>query len=294
MDVKKVFVVGAGLMGGGITQVTAVAGYPVTMRDISQEALEKGLKNIEWSLSKFVEKGKIDQEVKRKALDNINTTTEMGSASEADLVIEAVFEDIEVKRVVFKELDGVCRPEAILATNTSAIPISEMAAATERPDKVVGTHFFSPVPMMRMCELIRGLSTSDETLETVENFAQSIGKETVVVRKDVAGFLLNRIALTSTLEAVRLLEAGVATPEDIDKGMRLGYGHAMGPLETADMTGVDVLFKAVSAIYDDTQDEKYWPPSLMRRMVIEGLWGRKTGKGFYDYSAEQKKSYWQL
>ena len=294
MAIKKVFVVGAGLMGGGITQVTATAGYQVKMRDMTDEILEKSVESIKWSLEKFASKGKITEEQAKKAIDNIKPTTELSDAADADLVIEAVFEKLELKQDVFKQLDEITGPEAILATNTSAISITSIAAATSRPDKVVGTHFFSPVPMMRLCELIRGLHTSDETLEAAVKFAQSIGKETVVVQKDVAGFIANRVGLAASSAAIKLVASGVATPQDIDKAMRLGFGHAMGPCETSDLTGIDVLMNAMKAIYNETQDETYWPPELMQRMVASGLLGRKTKKGFYDYSSGQQEPYWEL
>jgi 3-hydroxybutyryl-CoA dehydrogenase len=294
MAIKKVFVVGAGLMGGGITQVTATAGYQVKMRDMTDEILEKSVESIKWSLEKFASKGKITEEQAKQAIDNIKPTTELSDAADADLVIEAVFEKLELKQDVFKQLDEITGPEAILATNTSAISITSIAAATSRPDKVVGTHFFSPVPMMRLCELIRGLHTSDETLEAAVKFAQSIGKETVVVQKDVAGFIANRVGLAASSAAIKLVASGVATPQDIDKAMRLGFGHAMGPCETSDLTGIDVLMNAMKAIYNETQDETYWPPELMQRMVASGLLGRKTKKGFYDYSSGQQEPYWEL
>ena len=294
MAIKKVFVVGAGLMGGGITQVTATAGYQVKMRDMTDEILEKSVESIKWSLDKFASKGKITEEQAKQAIDNIKPTTELSDAADADLVIEAVFEKLELKQDVFKQLDEITGPEAILATNTSAISITSIAAATSRPDKVVGTHFFSPVPMMRLCELIRGLHTSDETLEAAVKFAQSIGKETVVVQKDVAGFIANRVGLAASSAAIKLVASGVATPQDIDKAMRLGFGHAMGPCETSDLTGIDVHMNAMKAIYNETQDETYWPPELMQRMVASGLLGRKTKKGFYDYSSGQQEPYWEL
>lgn len=294
MAIKKVFVVGAGLMGGGITQVTATAGYQVKMRDMTDEILEKSVESIKWSLEKFASKGKITEEQAKKAIDNIKPTTELSDAADADLVIEAVFEKLELKQDVFKQLDEITGPEAILATNTSAISITSIAAVTGRPDKVVGTHFFSPVPMMRLCELIRGLHTSDETLEAAVGFARSIGKETVVVQKDVAGFIANRVGLAASSAAIKLVASGVATPQDIDKAMRLGFGHAMGPCETSDLTGIDVLMNAMKAIYNETQDETYWPPELMQRMVASGLLGRKTKKGFYDYSSGQQEPYWEL
>lgn len=261
MAIKNVFVVGAGLMGGGIAQVTATAGYQVTMRDVAQEPLDKSMKEIERSLGKFVSKEKLTDDQAKKALANIKTTTDMSGASDADLVIEAVFEKIELKQDIFKQLDEVCGPDCILATNTSAISITSIASVTKRPERVVGMHFFSPVPMMQLCELIRGLLTSDETLAAAEKFAQDIGKQTVVVQKDVAGFIANRVGLAMIAVAVSLVERGVATPQDIDKTMKLGFAHRMGPLETADLTGIDVLHNAMRAVYNETQDERYQPPS---------------------------------
>jgi 3-hydroxybutyryl-CoA dehydrogenase len=291
---KNVFVVGAGLMGGGITQVAATAGYQVTMRDIAQEPLDRSMKEIERSLGKFVSKEKLSEDQAKKALANIKTTTEMADAADADLVVEAVFEKIDLKQDVFRQLDDICKPDCILATNTSAISITSIASVTKRPEKVVGTHFFSPVPMMRLCELIYGLQTADETMAVVEEFAQAIGKETVIVRKDVAGFIANRVGLAMSGVAIDLVAAGVATPEDIDKTMKLGFAHRMGPLETSDLTGIDVLMNAMKAIYNETQDERYAPPELMQRMVAAGLLGRKTGKGWYDYSSGEQVSYWKL
>ncbi|MEJ5185615.1 MAG: 3-hydroxyacyl-CoA dehydrogenase family protein [Candidatus Geothermincolales bacterium] len=294
MEIKKVFVVGSGLMGSGIAQVTAQAGYKVVMHDVDEERTGKGLESIKKSLGKFLEKGKLTQEQHDAALSNLETTTDLGRASDADFVVEAVFEDLEVKKKVFAQLDEICPPHAILATNTSAIPISSIAAATRRPDKVVGTHFFSPVPLMRLCEIIRGVQTSDETMEIAEKWARSVGKETVRVLKDHAGFIANRLYMPMALEAIRMLEAGVASPDDIDTAMRLGYNLPMGPLELADMVGIDVMMNASTAIYNDTGDPKYCPPPLMKRMVAAGLLGRKTGKGFYDYEGGEKKSYWKV
>jgi 3-hydroxybutyryl-CoA dehydrogenase len=294
MAIKKVFVVGAGLMGGGITQVTATAGYEVVMRDMTDEILKKSVETINWSVDKFASKGKITEDQAKQAMANIKTTTDLADAADADLVIEAVFEKIELKQEIFKTLDEVCKPECILASNTSAISITSIAAATNRPEKVVGTHFFSPVPMMRLCELIRGLMTSDESLDTCVEFAKSIGKETVIVNKDVAGFIANRVGLAMSGAAIDIVANGVATPQDVDKTMKLGFSHTMGPCETADLTGIDVLMNAMKAIYNETMDEKYWPPELMQRMVASGLLGRKTKKGFYDYSSGKQEPYWTL
>lgn len=294
MEIKNVFVVGSGLMGGGIAQVSAAAGYKVKMHDVKEEFTAKGLEAIKGSLGKFLSKEKISQEQHDSALANLTSTTSLEDAKDADLVVEAVFENLDVKKEVFGKLDEVCPPHTILASNTSAIPISSIAAATKRPDKVVGTHFFSPVPLMRLCEIIRGLQSSDETVEAAEAWARSVGKETVRVLKDHAGFIANRLYLPMGCEAARMLEAGVASPEDIDKAMRLGYNLPMGPLELADMTGIDVLMNASTAIYNDTGDPKFYPPPLMRRMVAAGLLGRKTGRGYYDYSSGKQESYWKL
>ncbi len=266
----------------------------ISEKYISDERIEAGLKAVAESLKKLLSKGRIDQEDHDRALANITPTTRLEDASNADLVVEAVFEDLEVKSKVFSELDGICPARTILATNTSAIPISSIAAATERPDRVVGTHFFSPVPLMRLCEIIRGIQTSDETLKRADEWARSLGKETVIVRKDHAGFLSNRLYLPMVMEAIKTLESGVASPEDIDRAMRLGYNLPMGPLELTDMTGVDILYNAGLAIYRDTGDPKYLPPPLMHRMVTARLLGRKTGKGFYDYSSGEKRSYWTV
>lgn len=294
MEIKTVFVVGAGLMGSGIAQVCATAGYNVIMQDVSEAACAKGLDSIKFSLGKFLQKEKITQDIHDKALNSIKVTTSFDDAKEADLVCEAVFENLDVKNEVFSKLDSICPDHAIMASNTSAIPISSIAGAVKRPEKFVGTHFFSPVPLMRLCEVIRGVLTSDETVDIADKWAKSLGKTTVIVRKDHAGFVANRLGLPMSLEAVRMLEAGVASPEDIDNAMKLGFNYPMGPLELADFTGVDILMNACLAIYSDTQDPKYNPPSLLRRMVAAGLLGRKTKKGFYDYSSGEKVNYWKM
>ncbi len=294
MEIKNIFVVGSGLMGGGIAQVSAIAGYKVKMHDVDGERTSKGLDAIKNSLEKFVSKGKLSQDEYDKAVANISTTTKLEDASDADLVVEAVFESLDVKKDVFGQLDKICPPDAILGSNTSAIPITAIASATKRQDKVLGTHFFSPVPLMRLCEIIRGLETSQQTMQTAEAWAQSLGKETVVVRKDHAGFISNRLYIPMTMEAVRALEGGVASPDHIDKAMRLGYNLPMGPLELADMVGLDVISGAAMAVYNDTDDPKYYPPPLLKRMLAAGLFGRKTGKGFYDYSSGKQESYWEM
>ena len=275
-------VVGAGLMGSGIAQVAAVAGWDVTLRDVSEEATSRGIAGIEASLARFVAKDRLDASAAEAALAAITTTTDLDAAAEADIVVEAVYEKLELKSELFATLDRLCtRDDTVLASNTSAIPITAIAAATSTPERVVGTHFFSPVPMMRLCELVRGYHTSDATLAAARTFAESTGKTCVVVNRDVAGFITTRLIAALSVEAIRLLESGVASAEDIDTACRLGFGHAMGPLETADLTGVDIMFNATSNVYADTQDEKFAPPELLRRMVVAGDLGRKSGRGFY-------------
>ena len=275
-------VVGAGLMGSGIAQVAAVAGWDVTLRDVSEEATSRGIAGIEASLARFVAKDRLDALAAEAALAAITTTTDLDAAAEADIVVEAVYEKLELKSELFATLDRLCtRDDTVLASNTSAIPITAIAAATSTPERVVGTHFFSPVPMMRLCELVRGYHTSDATLAAARTFAESTGKTCVVVNRDVAGFITTRLIAALSVEAIRLLESGVASAEDIDTACRLGFGHAMGPLETADLTGVDIMFNATSNVYADTQDEKFAPPELLRRMVVAGDLGRKSGRGFY-------------
>ncbi|MEU4094846.1 3-hydroxyacyl-CoA dehydrogenase family protein [Streptomyces sp. NPDC026673] len=280
---KKLAVIGAGLMGSGIAQVSAQAGYEVVLRDITDEALARGRGGIEASYEKFVAKGKLAAEDAAAALARITTTTDLDAAADADIVVEAVFEKIEVKQEIFRALDKIAKAGAVLASNTSAIPITKIAAVTERPESVVGTHFFSPVPLMQLCELVRGYKTADETLARAKAFAEEIGKTTIVVNRDVAGFVTTRLIAALVVEATKLYESGVASAEDIDIACKLGFGHAMGPLATADLTGVDILLHAAGNIYTESQDEKFAPPELMRRMVDAGALGRKSGEGFYRY-----------
>ncbi|WP_225850328.1 3-hydroxyacyl-CoA dehydrogenase family protein [Streptomyces sp. HPF1205] len=280
---KKLAVIGAGLMGSGIAQVSAQAGYEVVLRDVTDEALARGTDAIRSSYEKFTAKGKMTAEDAEAALARITPTTDLDAAADADVVVEAVFEKIEVKQEIFRALDGIVREDAVLASNTSAIPITKIAAVTKRPERVVGTHFFSPVPLMQLCELVRGLKTSDETLARARAFAEETGKTCVVVNRDVAGFVTTRLISALVVEAVKLYESGVASAEDIDTACRLGFGHAMGPLATADLTGVDILLHATGNIYTESQDEKFAPPELMRRMVDAGDLGRKAGQGFYSY-----------
>ncbi|MER5868636.1 3-hydroxyacyl-CoA dehydrogenase family protein [Streptomyces sp. NPDC002044] len=279
----KLAVIGAGLMGSGIAQVSAQAGWDVVLRDVTEAALTRGTDGIKSSYDKFVSKGKLSAEDAEAALARITTTTDLEAVADVDIVVEAAFEKIEIKHEIFRALDKIVREDTILASNTSAIPITKIAAVTERPERVVGAHFFSPVPLMQLCELVRGYKTSDETLATTRAFAESVGKTCIVVNRDVAGFVTTRLISALVVEAAKLYESGVASAEDIDIACKLGFGHAMGPLATADLTGVDILLHATSNIYTESQDEKFAPPELMRRMVDAGDIGRKSGQGFYKH-----------
>jgi len=279
----RLAVIGAGLMGSGIAQVAAQAGWEVTLRDLDDAAVQRGLDGIRTSLEKFASKGAIAADDVEAALSRITPTTDLEAAADADVAVEAVFERLDVKQAVFRELDRICKADAVLATNTSAIPVTQIAAATERPESVVGTHFFSPVPMMKLCELVRGYKTSDEVLARARAFAEEIGKTCIVVNRDIAGFVTTRLISALVVEAVKLVESGVVSAEDLDTACKLGFGHPMGPLRTTDLTGVDVLLHATRNIYNDTADEKFFPPELLARMATAGDLGRKTGRGFYTY-----------
>jgi 3-hydroxybutyryl-CoA dehydrogenase len=279
----RLAVIGAGLMGSGIAQVSAQAGWHVTMRDVDDASLHRGLAAIRDSLGRFEAKGKITADDVEATLGRVVTTTDMEDVAEADVVVEAVFERLEAKQDVFRTLDKVCKAGAVLGTNTSAIPITQIAAVTNRPESVVGIHFFSPVPMMKLVELVRGYQTSDETLTAARDFAEEVGKTCVEVKRDVAGFVSNRLFSALLVEAIKLVESGVISAADLDTVMKLGFGHAMGPLATVDLTGLDVMLNAAGNIYRDTGDEKFFPPELLQRMVTAGVLGRKSGKGFYSY-----------
>ncbi|GHG29364.1 3-hydroxyacyl-CoA dehydrogenase family protein [Streptomyces zaomyceticus] len=280
---RKLAVIGAGLMGSGIAQVSAQAGWDVVLRDVTDAALTRGTDGIKASYDRFVAKGKLDAAAAEAALGRITATTELEAVADADIVVEAVFENLDVKHEIFRSLDKVVKDGAVLASNTSAIPITKIAAVTGRPESVVGVHFFSPVPMMQLVELVRGYKTSDETLAAAREFAESVGKTCIVVNRDVAGFVTTRLISALVVEAAKLHESGVATAEDIDIACKLGFGHAMGPLATADLTGIDILVNAANNIYTESQDEKFAVPEAMRRMVDAGDIGRKSGQGFYKY-----------
>ena len=279
----RIGIVGSGLMGSGIAQVAAHAGYDVVLHDTTSQALGRALSAIESSQARFVAKGVITADAAAAARSRIATTIDLGGLAEASFVVEAVYEQLEVKRQVFAELDRIVGGGAVLATNTTALPITQVAAAVAEPSRVVGTHFFSPVPMMQLCELVRGFHTSDDTLARARSFAESVGKTCVVVERDVAGFVTSRLLVALLNEAVAIVESGVASAADVDTACRLGFGHAMGPLATLDLTGLDVILHAAENIYAATRDEKFAPPELLSRMVAAGQLGRKSGAGFYQY-----------
>jgi 3-hydroxybutyryl-CoA dehydrogenase len=283
MSIQKVLVIGSGLMGSGIAQVCAQAGIQVFLHDVSKEALTGAIKTIDWSVGKFIEKGKLSEK-KDTIMTRIRLVTDFKDAKAVDLVIEAVFEKIDLKQEIFQKIDQICPADALIASNTSAIPITELAAVTGRPDKVMGLHFFSPVPMMQAVEVIKGAATAEQTAEGGREFVLQIGKEPIMVNRDVAGFVINRINFPSAIEAMNLVEQGVASVEDIDKGLRLAAGRRMGIFETGDMVGLDVTYGAMKAMYEETGDQRWYPPLLLRRKVKAGHLGRKTGRGWYEYN----------
>jgi 3-hydroxybutyryl-CoA dehydrogenase len=288
VDIKKIMVVGSGLMGGGIAQVCAQAGFEVWLNDVAEESLEKAMTSIQWSLDKLVGKGILKEPV-QTILGRINPILEITAGKHADLTIEAIFEDRELKQRLFKQLDRICEQATLFASNTSAIPITEIAAVTQRAERFMGLHFFSPVPMMQAVEVVRGMATSDETLARGMAFVRSIGKEPIQVNRDVGGFVINRINFPSAIEAMRLVEAGVASVADIDKGLRMAAGRKMGIFETGDMVGLDVTYGALMCMYEETGDSRWFPPLLLRRKVKAGHLGRKTGKGWYTYDSNGSK-----
>jgi 3-hydroxybutyryl-CoA dehydrogenase len=285
MEIKTIGVLGAGVMGNGIAQVAAQAGYNVIMRDIEDRFVQGGLKNIDKFLSKSVEKGKMTADQKNGITGKIKGTTDLNEMKNADLVIEVIIEVMDVKKKVFAELDAITKPDVILASNTSSMSITEIAAATKRPDKVIGMHFFNPVPLMKLVEVIRGISTSDETTATILDITKKLGKDPVEVKVDVPGFLANRLMIAVAIEAIKLYEQGIASKEDIDKAAKLGLNYPMGPFELMDLTGIDIYYHVMDYFYKELPKENKWdPPLFIKNMVRAGLLGRKTGKGWYDYS----------
>ncbi len=284
MEVKKMGVVGAGTMGNGLAQIAAQIGCSVVMRDVEERFVANGLKNITDFLSKSVEKGKMTEDQKKEIMGRIKGTTKMADLKDVDFIIEAVLEDLNLKKAVFKELDGICRPEVILATNTSSMSITEIAVATKRPDKVVGMHFFNPVPLMRLVEVIRAYQTSDQTVQITTDLAKKMGKETIEVKKDSPGFVVNRVMIPHFIEAINIVQEGIATPEDVDKAVKLGLNYPMGPFELMDLTGLDIAKNVSDYFYNELNKENKWvAPNLLKTMIRANRLGRKTGAGWYDH-----------
>lgn len=288
MEINKIMVIGAGFMGSGIAQVSAAAGYTVVMQDIKEEFVQKGIATINKNLSGNVAKGKLSEDEKKAILGRITTTLDLTPAKECDLVIEVIFENKQAKVELFKKLEEICPPGVIFASNTSSIPITDLAASTKRPDKFAGMHFFSPVPIMRLVEVIKGLKTSQETAEVIFKLAEKLGKVPVYV-KDGPGFLVNRVNAALRNEVYRCLGEGVATIEDIDKALKFGLNHPMGPFELGDFVGLEIGLAVAETLWENFKDPRWAPSLILKKMVASGDLGRKTGKGWYDYTSGERK-----
>jgi 3-hydroxybutyryl-CoA dehydrogenase len=285
MEIRRVGVVGGGLMGSGIAQVSAMAGFPTIVREVTDSLCEKTMDSIRKSLAKGVERGKITTDVLDLTLRNVSCVSDVRGLSASDIVIEAVSEDLDLKNSLWRELNSVCRPETIFASNTSSLTIATMAASSGRPDRMLGLHFFNPVPVMKLVEVVRTITTSDETADTAFAFVEKLGKEPIRA-KDNSGFVVNLLLVPYMLDAIRALEGNVATVQDIDKGMQLGAGHPMGPFMLLDFVGLDTVQKISEIMFDEYREKRYAPPPLLNRMVMAGMFGRKSGRGFYDYSED--------
>ncbi len=281
-ETTTVGVLGCGLMGSGIAQTAAAAGLPTIVREVSDELIARGKGAITGSLNKLVEKGKLDAAARDATLGRLRFTTRVADLREADVVIEAVTEDLETKNALWKELDGLCRPATVFASNTSSLTIAAMAATTRRPDKFVGLHFFNPVPVMKLVEVVRTVTTSDDTFQRAFAFAKQVGKEPIAA-KDNSGFVVNLLLVPYLLDAIRALERGVASVPDIDKAMQLGCGYPMGPFVLLDFVGLDTTYKIAEIMFTEYREQRYAPPPLLKRMVLAGYYGKKSKKGFYDY-----------
>ena len=282
-EIRRVAVLGCGLMGSGIAEVSAKAGYETWVREIDDALAERGGKAIRKSLDRAVERGKLDAGLRDQILARIHMTTSLDQLKDADIVIEAVTEKLELKNEMFTTLDSLCGPDTIFASNTSSLTIAAMAAATKRPDRFVGLHFFNPVPVMKLVEVVRTIATGAPAFERAFEFARSLGKEPVVA-KDASGFIVNRLLVPYMLDAIHCLEQGLASTEDIDKAMTLGTGYPMGPFTLADFVGIDTLYRIAEIMFEEFREPRFAPPPLLKRMVTLGYFGRKSGKGFYDYS----------
>jgi 3-hydroxybutyryl-CoA dehydrogenase len=285
VSINKVGVLGCGLMGSGIAQTAAAAGFSTVARDVSEPLLEKGRAGILKSLGKLVEKGKLDQKSRDAAVEKLAFTTDLGALRDCDIIIEAVTEDLELKNELFRELDRLCPPKTIFASNTSSLTIAAMAAATRRADRVVGLHFFNPVPLMPLVEVVRTVTTSQDTFDRAYAFARKLGKEAVAA-VDSPGFIVNLLLVPYLLDAARALERGIASTTDLDRAMQLGAGHPMGPLTLLDYIGLDTVVRIAEIMFDAYREPRYAAPPLLRRMVVAGWHGRKSGRGFYDYSVD--------
>jgi 3-hydroxybutyryl-CoA dehydrogenase len=287
MAMRVIGVVGAGLMGSGIVEQAARSGYNVVVREVDEAALRAGQTRIQQSVDRAQQRGKITQDVRDALLDRITGVTDLDRLADSDLVIEAIVENLDAKRELFRRLDGLTRPDVILASNTSSVSITALASVTSRPDRVAGAHFFNPVPVMKLVELVRGLQTSDETIETLRAFGESMGKK-VVLATDAPGFIVNYLLIPYLLDAVRMVERGQASKEDIDTAISLGLNHPMGPLTLLDYIGVDTTLNIANVMYEELRDPKYVAPPLLKQMVLAGHLGRKNGRGFYEYDTGTK------
>jgi 3-hydroxybutyryl-CoA dehydrogenase len=285
-EIRRVAVLGCGLMGSGIAEISAKAGYQTWVREIDDEAAARGRSHIEKSLGRAVDKGKLDAAARDEILGRIHMTTSLEELKDADIVIEAVTEDIALKNEMFRTLDNVCAGHTIFASNTSSLTIADMAAATNRPHRFVGLHFFNPVPVMKLVEVVRTIAVDQDTFTQAFEFARTLGKEPVVA-KDTSGFIVNRLLVPYMLDAIRCLEQGLASTDDIDKSMTLGTGYPMGPFTLCDFVGIDTLYYIAEIMFEEFREPRYAPPPLLRRMVTLGMYGRKTKRGFYDYSGEK-------
>jgi len=282
-EIRTVGVCGAGLMGSGIAQTCASAGFNVVLMEVAQEPLTRGMAGITKSLDKFVEKGKLSQADRDATLGRLKTTTQVADLANCDLIIEAIVENVDIKTKLFRELDGLLAPHAILCTNTSSLCVVELAAKTKRPNRVAGLHFFNPVPIMKLVEVVKTIATTQDTVDTLFDFAKKLGKEPILAQ-DTPGFVVNRLLIPYLLYAIRVYEQGLASKEDIDKGMRLGCGYPMGPFELLDFVGLDTTYYIAEIMFDEFKDPMMAAPPLLKRMVLAGRYGRKSGKGFYDYA----------